>query len=90
MPKLFKLVAVLGLSAILFSNCGGVGGTASAYCNKLKECNLLAGMSLSECIERNTKDLENLTSTEREDVIKKVNQCLEFKSCGNFVSCIRG
>lgn len=78
MTKKLVLVLALGLSAM------GCSSEADVICEKLDECNVLAGRSLEECVELVEKAG---TEGERADCAS----CVEEKSCSTLTetySCV--
>lgn len=78
--------------AVALACCGlVVGGCASVeqrFCDRADECNMLpAGLSADECTDRTIKCTDNLTSSERSDWESLTSDCLDLKSCTNFLNC---
>lgn len=57
------------------------------FCNRADHCNALKG-SVEECVESLDKQLDNLTSTERDELLLSVQMCLDHPSCNAFTDCI--
>jgi hypothetical protein len=81
------ITIVVFCSCFIFGCGGGDGSVSEKVCDRLDECNLLIGMSTSECIENGNKALDDLTSTDRADCERNMTDCLKNESCSNYSAC---
>jgi hypothetical protein len=81
----FGILLAMTLGAALL---GGCTSTAKAGCKKADECNVLSGESVEGCTERAQKALDNLTSGQRSDCEKELNDCVDKSSCDGFKTCL--
>ncbi|HWM84661.1 MAG TPA: hypothetical protein VNO33_02460 [Kofleriaceae bacterium] len=88
----FALVLGLGIALSGLTACPGGGDDADAVtagCERLDECNALRpGLSANECIEEVDVSLQGATPSERSDWETLMEGCLEFETCGAFISCV--
>jgi hypothetical protein len=88
MRRTLWTVLAAGLLAVGAASCGGGGDTAGDLCNKMNTCNDLAGMSVAECKDALNQTLKSLTSSQKADAEKMINQCVGLADCTNFSACI--
>ena len=85
---LWKVMAA-GMLSLCMTSCGsGGGGSGSDVCSKLQSCNFLAGTSVAQCTDSFNKEMAGLTSSERADMQKALDQCMSLSDCANFASCL--
>ena len=83
--KRLMLVGVLG--SFLFA-CGGAS-IAERGCERDDECNFLpAGTSVNECVEQIENQLDMLTQSQRNDLERVIDSCLEFETCAAYDACL--
>ena len=76
--------------ALTLAACGGGDEeprTTARICERLQSCNLLQGVTASDCAERIDREVEEMTTVEREDFDRNLSECLEQRACANFVAC---
>lgn len=79
---------ILGMSlSLLFTLAACGGGEASGLCEKLSECNALAGQSVAECTDTVQTNIDALSATRKTDCEASINACLQLASCDNFIAC---
>lgn len=86
MNRVFQFLA-LSLLPVAVMTAAGCASTADQTCDRLDTCNILQGQSVSECVETWERELDKLTSGQREDAIRLSEECLEFESCSGFQKC---
>lgn len=89
MNRACQFLALTLLPAALLAGAG-CASTSEDTCERLDTCNVLQGMSVSECVETWDQELDKLTSAAREDTVRLTEECLEFASCSGFRNCFGG
>lgn len=85
-----RAIASLVLVSILAAGCGGgdpVADTISDLCTRLDDCNFLDGISVQECIDNRTTCVDTLNSSQQDDWVVLMEDCLELQSCPLFGEC---
>ena len=82
--KVSRIVLALACCSALV----GCGSVERQVCARADECNALrSGDSVDDCTERKLQCTESLTSSEQADWETLAGNCLELRTCSNFVSC---
>lgn len=84
--KASVLPAIIAL-LLVSSACSSV---ENARCARADECNVLVGVSVDECTEQLSQIIDGVTSDEAADWRKKSSDCLDFQTCGNYLTCAAG
>ncbi len=58
------------------------------FCNRADSCNLLQG-SVEECVDDLDTLLDDLSKSQREELLYQVQMCLDRPSCNGFATCTR-
>lgn len=82
-----KRLMVAGVLASFLLGCGG-SSVAERACERDDECNFLQGLSVDECVEQVENQLDMLTESQRNDVERIINGCLEFETCQAYSDCL--
>jgi hypothetical protein len=72
---------------IALAGCDSASKTEE-FCSRADSCNVLSG-SVEECIEDLDVLLDDLPSSDREEVLYEVQKCLDRPSCSGFASCVQ-
>lgn len=81
------MTKLIMIASLLFAACGSASKTEE-FCERADSCNILGG-SVEECVEELDNALDDLTSSQREEVMFEVQKCLDRPSCDGFASCTR-
>ncbi len=78
----FVLAAALALGAC------GQPDTVQSLCDRAKDCNdYPSGVSEQDCVDLFGKCVDGLTTSERDDWERMINDCLSDNSCQLFDNC---
>ena len=70
------------------SSVSKISKVVDDVCARFDTCNVLDG-SVEDCIQRSDKSLGQLTPNQLADFETQTKQCLDFKSCDAFESCVQ-
>jgi hypothetical protein len=79
-----SILVVLGLMSLVA--CDSSSKTEE-FCRRADTCNILNG-SVEECVEELDTALGDLPSSQRDELMYEVQQCLDRPSCNGFSSCV--
>ncbi|HEY7725192.1 MAG TPA: hypothetical protein VH880_07655 [Anaeromyxobacteraceae bacterium] len=92
MKKKLLAVALVVMSSIAMVNLAACGGDkakslSQQICDKASACNLLSGVTVSECVSTINLCLNTLTAAQHADWDTAIKGCVALQACANFATC---